>query len=254
MIFNMALWPVGLADEAVRAGASKVGIKIGYEPKRVTRPSQDAADIPILLIHGYFHNRSGLMVMRRALRRHGFTSVHSFSYNPLGKGIPELAACVERRVEQILIETGARKIHLIGHSLGGLLGRYFIEQMGGADRVHSLITLGTPHNGTLIAYAGRSSAARQMRPGSQLMSAMARATRSKRVRYFSYYSNLDALVVPARSAILQNGSGARVHNVLVRDLGHMSLLISPELIDSIAANLSDLNGHDAVLPGATSTA
>lgn len=241
MLFNLALWPLGLVDEAVRAGASKVSNGSSHSKSR-PRPTPDAAEVPILLIHGYFHNRSGLMVMRRALRRQGFASVYAFSYNPLRKGIPEMAEAVKRRVEAIIEQTGARKVHLIGHSLGGMLARYYVEQMEGHSKVHTLVTLGTPHHGTMIAFAGRSPAARQLRPGSDLIASLLDARKPRSVRYISYYSNLDALVVPARSAILNDGDGSSVRNILVRDLGHMSLLISAELIASIAVNLSDLNG------------
>ena len=234
--FNLAVWPIGLADEAIRSGVRRIP---SWRPKVATEPSGVAAEIPIILIHGYFHNRSGLMVMSRALKRHGFKNLHAFNYNPLRRGIPEIAESVGRRVEQVLEQTGAPKVHLVGHSLGGLLARWYVEQMGGQSKVHSVVTLGTPHNGTLLAHAGRSPVSRQMRPGSDLLKKLAEKPLPKSVRYLSYYSNLDVLIKPSRSACLRNGNCDNVRNILVHDMGHLSLLISPELIESIAGNLSE---------------
>ena len=242
--FNVAIWPLGLVDEAVRGSARKVRLR---KPKQVAmprrRPTKDAAQVPIILVHGYFHNRSGLVVMERALRKHGFQNVHTFSYNPLRKDIPALAEMLKQRVETVTMKTGCSRVHLVGHCLGGLVCRYYVEKLSGCHRVHTVVTIGTPHKGTVIAYGGRSPAARQMRPDSQFIKEMVRCRKPRSVRYLSYYTNLDAIVVPSTSAILANGNGSRVKNILVHDLGHLSLLISPELIGSIASNLSDLDSE-----------
>ena len=50
-------------------------------------------------------------------------------------------------VERIVAETGFERIHIIGHSLGGLIARYYVTRLGGDARVHTLVTLGTPHDG-----------------------------------------------------------------------------------------------------------
>ena len=55
---------------------------------------------------------------------------------------------------------------LIGHSLGGLIARYYVQCLGGDERVHTLVTLGTPHGGTATAYLRARPAGRQLRPGS----------------------------------------------------------------------------------------
>jgi hypothetical protein len=43
------------------------------------------------------------------------------------------------------------KLVLIGHSMGGLISRYFIECLGGWQHTRTLLTLGTPHRGSLSA-------------------------------------------------------------------------------------------------------
>jgi triacylglycerol lipase len=55
------------------------------------------------------------------------------------------------RVDEILAETGARKVNIIAHSKGGLDSRYLISSLGRGDRIASLTTLNSPHRGAPIA-------------------------------------------------------------------------------------------------------
>lgn len=241
MAFNAAVWPLGVVDGAFRVGAARVmrrARRNGHNGRAAEAGAsrKKATEVPILLVHGYFHNHSGFLVMRRALRRQGFCNVRTFNYSPLRKGIPELAAEVGAAAERVIAECGSKSVHIVGHSLGGLLARYYVERLGGKKKVNTIVTLGTPHYGTLSAYLARSQTARQMRPGSDLLRELNGSPRPKSVRYLSYYSNLDALVVPSASAVLEDPS-PNVKNILVHDLGHMSLLISAELISSISARL-----------------
>ena len=48
--------------------------------------------------------------------------------------------------------TGAQQVHVVGHSLGGLVARYHVQRLSGDARVHTLVALGTPHQGTMAAY------------------------------------------------------------------------------------------------------
>lgn len=59
------------------------------------------------------------------------------------------AAQLRRRLDEILSETGAEKVNIIAHSKGGLEARYLISTMGCGDRIATLTTLSTPHNGSL---------------------------------------------------------------------------------------------------------
>jgi triacylglycerol lipase len=70
----------------------------------------------------------------------------------------DFAGSVDRRAEQlrtrvdeVLATTGASKVNIIAHSMGGLDARHMIVDMGMADRVANLVTIGTPHSGTILA-------------------------------------------------------------------------------------------------------
>lgn len=237
---NIALYPIGLLSEALENDRT-AGLNGRYSaslPLRYLEP--EAAATPIVLLHGYFHNRSAFLVMRRAIRRYGFRYVTTMNYNVIGHDIPELATQLAAHVDEVLERTHATKVHLVGHSLGGLVARYYIQEMGGEEKVHTCVTLGTPHAGTYAAWVGRGKAARQLRPGSAVIRRLEETARPLPVRFVSYYSNLDGLVIPAGNAKIDHPA-LEARNVLVKDQGHLSLLISKELIHSVAGALARPN-------------
>ena len=234
---NVALYPAGLISDALKVeDAVRLGDRYTSQvPLQYLDPG--ASSTPIILLHGYFHNRSAFVIMRRSLKKFGFRSVDTMNYNVIGHDVQELAHQLAAHVDEILERTGGTHVHLIGHSLGGLVARYYIQKLGGHEKVHTCITLGTPHRGTHAAWVGRGKTARQLRPGSLLLRQLTRSARAMPVRFISFYSNLDSLVLPASNAKITEPS-LRARNIFVKDLGHLSLLISRPLIRSIAEILA----------------
>jgi len=65
--------------------------------------------------------------------------------------LADRSADLKAQVTEILGRTGAAKVHIIAHSMGGLDARAMIARLGMADKVASLTTVGTPHHGTSFA-------------------------------------------------------------------------------------------------------
>lgn len=65
-----------------------------------------------------------------------------------------IATRASQVAQQIQKHLGNERVHLIGHSMGGLDARYLITHLGWASRVISLTTLGTPHYGSVVADIG----------------------------------------------------------------------------------------------------
>lgn len=212
------------------------------------RPAADAVhDTPVVLVHGYGHNRSGWFLLERHLRGAGFANVVTLNYNPLTADVPELADRLARRVEQVRRRAGTGTVHVVGHSLGGVILRWYVQEAGGDERVSTAVTIASPHAGTLAALAGVGRTARQLRPGSWVMRRLAAGTRPSPVRWVSFYSNTDPLVAPARSAVLTDPA-LRAVNVLIKDHGHLSIMLCSRVARTIVGLLEGAEDGTSVVP------
>ena len=126
----------------------------------------NAAGRPILLVHGIGDNRSAFSILRRTLRRRGYGRISTVNYSPLTTDIRRAAANLARQVERICQQTGYEQVFLVGHSLGGIIARYYVQVPGGDQRVHTLVTLGSPHAGTQLARLAPLGVCQQLRPNS----------------------------------------------------------------------------------------
>ena len=168
---HAALYPLGVVKERAVARGGERRDLAGLSPlqRGLVVGDVEASGTPILLVHGMVDNRSIFTVLRRGLRRRGFRRVLAINYSPLTSDVRLAATNLATRVEQICAETGFERIHLIGHSMGGLVARYYVQRLDGDARVHTLVTLGTPHGGTKAARLIPHRLARQLRPDSELV-------------------------------------------------------------------------------------
>jgi hypothetical protein len=196
-----------------------------------------AARIPVLLVHGLVDNRSVFSVMCRSLRRRGFAQVGTWNYSPLLTGVAEGAAALGRHIERICEQTGHDQVHVVGHSLGGLISRYHVQRQGGDRRVASLVTLGTPHAGSRWAHVVPTPLIRQLRPGSSVIRELAEPAPGCRTPITAVYSDLDQMVVPTASGRCDHPDLA-ARNVLVGGVGHLSLPRHRGVVDEVAATLA----------------
>ncbi|RKT57654.1 esterase/lipase family protein [Saccharothrix australiensis] len=213
--------------------------------------AMDAAGTPIVLVHGIGDNRSAFAVLSGALRRRGFGVVHAVNFSVLTAltgDVRRSAALLGEHVERICEQTGSDRVHVVGHSLGGLIARYYVQRLRGDARVRTLITLGTPHGGTLAAYLFPTSLTRQLRPGSELLSELAAPCPPCRTRFVVVWSELDQVVIPQRHARLEHPS-LLVEEHQIRDSGHLSLPVDTRTVHVIvtaATRPQDTENHPIV--------
>jgi hypothetical protein len=200
-----------------------------------------AARIPVLLVHGLVDNRSVFSVMQRSLRRRGFAHVGTWNYSPLLTDVARGAADLGAHIERICEQTGYDRVHVVGHSLGGLIARYHVQRQDGDRRVDSLVTLGTPHGGSVWANVVPTPLIRQLRPGSPVLQELAEPAAECRTRITAVYSDLDQMVLPIRSGRCDHPDLA-ARNVLVRGIGHMSLPRHRGVVEEVAATLAGVRG------------
>jgi triacylglycerol lipase len=204
---------------------------------------------PVLLIYGFFATRRSFEVIERRLRRDGHCV---FSINLGGTfdafntlGIDDSAEKVAEKVERLYARHPSMgPLSIIGHSKGGLIGRYYIKRLGGERRVSTLITLATPHNGTPTAYLGLAAlglVARslwQMTPMSPFIRRLKQGTFPRSVHFVSVYSKSDRLT-PFPTALLETQDGPNLKNVEIDDIGHHEFLTRKKVYDVIARELDD---------------
>lgn len=240
---HLAMYPMGLVEEQFRLQVERHSLE-GLPPTQRGLLVGDvvAAGTPIVLIHGVMDNRSIFTVLRRGLHRRGFGSTYALNYSPLTDDIRSVAVRLGDLVEEVCEETGHDRLHVVGHSMGGLIGRYLVQRLGGDERVHTLVTLGTPHQGTLPAHLVPLPVARQMRIGGDLIEELAEPAPGCRTRILAVWSDIDQLVIPQPNAqVLHPDLNAR--NLLVRGVGHLSLPVDGRVVREISATLSLLDDH-----------
>jgi pimeloyl-ACP methyl ester carboxylesterase len=234
---HVLMYPLGTRTAVLRPDARN---RPGNQPPAVRAlfaADPLAARIPVLLVHGLVDNRSVFSVMSRSLRRRGFAHVATWNYSPLLTDVAGGAADLGAHIDRICEQTGHDRVHVVGHSLGGLISRYYVQRLGGDRRVTSLVTLGTPHAGSRWAHVVPTPLIRQLRPGSPVMRELAEPAPDCRTPITAVYSDLDQVVVPT-------GSGRCDHpdlvarNVLVRGVGHLSLPRHRGVVDEVAATLA----------------
>ncbi|TCM46720.1 triacylglycerol lipase [Kribbella sp. VKM Ac-2568] len=204
-----------------------------------------AAGTPILLAHGIVDNHTVFALMRRQLLRRGFTRIHTFSYSPLTLDVRSTAERMGAEIEAICEESGSEQIHVIGHSLGGLIARYYVQRLGGDERVHTCVTLGTPHQGTMAARLLPWPLVKQVRPDSDLMAELDEPAPNCGTRFVAFYSDVDQLIVPQRRARLRHPD-LIARNVRINGVGHLSLPFHGEVVHQITGMLAHLDEQDTV--------
>jgi triacylglycerol lipase len=244
---HVATWPVGLLGG--RGRRTDPAYRLEHLPpvqRGLLVSNVEAAGTPILLVHGIVSNRSIFTLLRRGLTRRGFSNVFAMNYSTILTDVRAAAAGLAQEVEQIVAETGFERIHIIGHSLGGLIARYYVTRLGGDVRVHTLVTLGTPHTGTYAAYAVPTRLMEQMRPGSGLMRELSRPVRGCRTRFISYWSDTDLAILPQRSAAVRHRD-LSARNVGLHGAGHLTLPMMGEVVHGISNALAHLDADGSTL-------
>jgi len=226
--FPMSPEPAGriVARELVAMAAAALLYPIGLLPSRGRTPRR-AEQHTAVLVHGYLGNRSSLLPLWGYLRVRGVKQVLAYEYT----GAPgiEQAAIGLRDFLRRRVRGG--RIDLVCHSLGGLVARVYLQQLGGARRVDRCITLGTPHLGTYNAYWLASRVGRELRPDSALLARLSASRgRAGNVDFASIVAGSDNLVVPRVFA-------ADEDVVHIPGLGHVGLLFSPTVFRAVAERL-----------------
>jgi len=191
---------------------------------------------PVLIIHGFLGTRGSMYMLERRLVEDGFVVV-SFNLGMLNlRDIRRSAFLIHRKIERILAQTPSQRIDIIGHSMGGLIGLYYVKKLGGHTRVRKLIMMGTPIRGTWAALMGVmtlglwSTSSWQLLPRSRFLDELAQGPMPPGVEVHTIAAARD-WVVPLPTTRLAGATATTV------PLGHSSLVVSEEVYRRVVTTL-----------------
>ena len=192
-------------------------------------------------------NRSVFTVFRRALRRRGFGVVHAVNYGLFTGDLREAAHELQCHVERLCEATGAGKVHIVGHSLGGVIARYYVQQLGEPAHVDTLVTLGSPHSGTLGAYLIPTALGRQLRPGSPPLTELAEPAPARTTRFLVRVEpdGPDGATAGQRAA---GDPDLYVAQFELPDVGHLALPIDGRVVRWVVEALARSDRRHAASP------
>lgn len=188
---------------------------------------------PVVLVHGITDTAAIFNLMTTRLKQLGWT-VYSLDLIPANgdRTLDFLAHQLADFIDQTLPQD--QPFDLIGFSMGGLVSRYYVQRLGGIDRVQRFITISSPHNGTLIAYLSQRPGCVQMRPQSAFLSDLDQdLSMLERLNVTSIWTPLDTMILPARSSQLPVGRNIQVQVPL-----HAWMVTDSRAFDAIQQSLT----------------
>ncbi|TXI19949.1 MAG: alpha/beta fold hydrolase [Ottowia sp.] len=184
---------------------------------------------PMLLVHGYGCNRGIWWWLRPRLEAAGHV-VATISLEPPWGGIDGFAEQLHARIEAVCAATGAPRVTLVAHSMGGLVSRAYLARHGDA-RVARLISIASPHGGSQLARLGLGTCARQMTPDSPWLTRL--AAQRVTVPFVSVRTPQDNFVMPQD---LQRHPDAR--DEPLPGVGHLAALCDARVLRLVLAHAS----------------
>ncbi len=187
------------------------------------RAAREEDDV-VVLVHGFFASAGVWRPMKRALVDDTRAHVASFTHAP-GVGIDRIARSLARLVEKI---PGRCRVHLVGHSLGGLVARWYVQELGGHTRVTQTISLGSPFGGTERAHPFPFLVGRDLARTSPVLARLRSRAHEHDVPHTSIVGELDGMVIPGESAVFPRGDV-----VVIPRCGHNTLLFHEDSIGTV---------------------
>jgi triacylglycerol lipase len=201
--------------------------------------------VNVVMVHGFMDTGGLFRRMRRRLEADGHLC-HSPTLDPRDArlGIPDLslklAAYVEANVDRGV------PLAIVGFSMGSLIARHYLQELGGAGLARAFFSIAGPHRGTFTAYLYPGIGTRQMRPGSPFERVQDEGAGALAgLTVYTYRTPLDFMVVPSSSTRLGNAPEVTVWCPL-----HALMAGNQRVIGHIAAELAKLEGGPAGGPPA----
>ncbi len=188
------------------------------------RGKDRAGERPVIFIHGMGGHRGNFAPMSAWFRRQGRRRLYSVGL-PRRGDVDAHADHLGRFIDEVLDANGMPdgQVDLVAHSRGGIVARFALNDLDTAGKVATLVTIGTPHEGTVTARYGRGRELDDLRPDSEVITRLRRQLPWTGPRLVCIYSSADPLVAPPEHAQVDGAI-----NIELEGMSHCRLLLWPE--------------------------
>ena len=207
---------------------------LGWFPAKIP-DSHNTSCPPVILLHGLFENRCCMLWLQSHLRKAGFHQTISIN-TPPWRDFEALTEDLVKKVDELCIKLKVNKFIIIGHSMGGMIGRNYVQNRGGAEHTLGLITLGSPHHGSKLAPFAITSMGKSLLPGSDFLRKLNQEKWPENVKAISVYTRYDNIVLPVESAKMEGSK-----HIELNGMGHIGLLFHPLSMQTVVEAANEIS-------------
>ena len=195
-------------------------------------PAPPPRDQRVVLVHGFMETGSTFKMLRERLEKRGVeVYVPRLIHNDARGGLENLAVHLKQDIDAKFGPT--QPISIVAFSMGGLVSRHYLQNLGGAARCENLITISSPHHGTNAAWLYPTLGAEEMRPGSRFLADLHRTQdRLGKIPVTSYRTPMDLVILPPTSSVWD-----RAENLAYPVILHPLMLTSNRVLTDIERRL-----------------
>ncbi|MFF9623602.1 esterase/lipase family protein [Streptomyces griseosporeus] len=200
-----------LAAAAAAAAGALLAVHISLPAQAATGSTFSSTSNPVLFVHGYTGDASNWNTMADRFRADGWPSTYldQWSYD-WRQSNATTAQQLSAEVDRLLAATGAGKVDIVSHSMGGLSSRYYLKNLDGTARVDAWVSLGGPNHGTDSANSCLDTSCTEMRIGSDFLAALNSGDETPgSARYATWWSPCDTVINPDSSVALSGATNTR---------------------------------------------
>lgn len=188
-------------------------------------------EIPTILLHGLFDNQGSWIWFKYQLQKAGVKNIVTLNLSSWHNE-EVLTELLAKKIDEIRLQIGVNKVNLVGHSMGGIIARNYVQLRGGAEKIDKIVCLGSPHQGSKLACFSFAPLGKVLIPGSDFLTRLNKAPVPAAISMTNIYTNKDNMVQPNRSNHLHWGTAIELD-----DMGHTSLIYRQAPIQATAAAL-----------------
>ena len=194
-------------------------------------PLEPDGYFPLVFVHGLGGNRGNFLPMSWYMWLMDRKRSYRVQFDP-HHSMEQMAEALAGFIRELKKVTGEKKVEIVAHSMGGLIARMAITEHRLGNSVNTLVTLGTPHQGTYSARYAGTKLTKGLRPDSELIKKINRRKLPPGIRVVTFWSKNDLMILPPESATLEGAE-----QVDVSPFTHLSYLIDPKSWSSVHRTL-----------------